>query len=43
MSDCSHTFDEGTNVTLTASENSTSIFTGWTGGGCSGIAPCEVM
>lgn len=41
-SDCSESYDVGTNVTLTASENATSVFTGWSGGGCTGIAPCEV-
>lgn len=29
-------------VTLTASQNLDSIFTGWSGGGCSGTGPCSV-
>jgi Ca2+-binding RTX toxin-like protein len=41
-SDCSQSYDVGTDVTLTATESTTSVFTGWSGGGCSGIAPCEV-
>lgn len=40
--DCSETYDVGTTVTLTAAENATSVFTGWSGGGCSGILPCDV-
>jgi hypothetical protein len=33
---------EDTVVTLTATPDGTSIFTGWSGGGCSGTDPCEV-
>lgn len=40
--DCSNNYELGTQVTLTAAENATSVFTGWSGGGCSGIAPCTV-
>ena len=40
-STCSHAFDTGTNVTLTAEANATSRFAGWSGG-CSGAGPCEV-
>jgi hypothetical protein len=38
---CSATFASGT-VTLTATPASGSTFTGWSGGGCSGTAPCAV-
>ncbi len=34
--------DEGTVVTLTATADGTSIFNGWSGGGCSGTDPCVV-
>jgi len=36
------TYDHGTMVTLTAAPAANSAFTGWTGGGCSGTAPCTV-
>ncbi len=45
---CSHAFNEGTHVVLTAVSNGvstfsgTSVFVGWSGGGCSGKGPCEV-
>ena len=39
---CSASFDTGTVVTLTATPASGSIFTGWSGGGCSGTATCSV-
>lgn len=40
---CSTTFPTGSQVTLTASlENGTSIFDGWSGGGCSGTGSCIV-
>ena len=39
---CSATFSKGTIVTLTATAGHDSIFTGWSGGGCSGSDPCEV-
>jgi hypothetical protein len=32
----------GTQVTLTAQPNGVSNFTGWSGGGCSGTAPCTL-
>jgi len=41
-SDCSETFDAGTEVTLTAAAVSGSVFAGWSGGGCSGKEPCKV-
>ena len=39
-SDCVQSFTAGTVVTLTATPASGSTFTGWSGGGCSGTAPC---
>jgi predicted lipoprotein with Yx(FWY)xxD motif len=39
---CSHAFDDGTVVTLTASPDSYSSFGGWSGGGCSGMGQCQV-
>jgi hypothetical protein len=38
---CSAAFDDGTVVTLTATPDSGSEFTGWTGG-CAGTGPCTV-
>jgi hypothetical protein len=40
--DCSHSYPYGTSVTLTASPNSGSVFTGWSGA-CSGTAPTCVV
>ena len=40
--DCTGTYSEGDVVTLTATENSGSYFTGWSGGGCSGTGPCVI-
>ena len=40
--DCSREFNEGTSVTLTTSADTGSGFKGWSGGGCSGTAPCIV-
>ncbi len=39
---CSKSFSEGTVVTLTAVPDAGSTFTGWSGGGCSGVGSCEV-
>jgi len=39
---CSQSFDAGTPVTLTATPDASSIFTGWSGGGCSGTGECTV-
>ncbi|HKD94000.1 MAG TPA: PASTA domain-containing protein [Gaiellaceae bacterium] len=39
---CSHAFNAGTQVTLTAAADSGSTFTGWSGGGCSGTSNCVV-
>ena len=39
---CVASFDDGTQVTLTASPDTGSTFTGWSGGGCSGTGNCQV-
>jgi hypothetical protein len=41
-STCRADFTMGTNVTLTASADAGSTFTGWSGGGCSGTGPCTI-
>jgi M6 family metalloprotease-like protein len=41
-SDCGEKYVQGTQVTLTATPTLGSIFTGWSGGGCSGTDPCTV-
>jgi len=41
-SDCSETLLNGEQVTLTASSFSRSTFTGWNGGGCTGLGPCTL-
>lgn len=40
--DCAERYSEGTEVTVTAIPNTDSVFSGWSGGGCSGIANCKV-
>jgi hypothetical protein len=40
--DCTEDYDHGTEVTLTATGDATSIFAGWSGGGCSGTGTCVV-
>lgn len=40
--DCTETFIEGAIVSLTASPNAGSIFSGWSGAGCSGVGACVV-
>jgi hypothetical protein len=37
---CSSAFDYGTSVTLTATPDASSDFTGWTGAGCTGTGDC---
>ena len=39
---CSATYVHGTSVTLTATADSGSQFSGWSGGGCSGAGACTV-
>lgn len=39
---CSASFADGTPVTLTATADSGSTFSGWSGGGCSGTSTCRV-
>lgn len=41
-SSCSAAFANGTVVTLTATPNTGSTFTGWSGGGCSGTGTCSI-
>ncbi len=40
---CTRNFNIGTNVTLSASAASGSVFAGWSGGGCSGTGSCTVI
>ena len=40
---CSNAYTTDTTVTLTASPASGSTFSGWSGGGCSGIGTCQVV
>ena len=39
---CLALFDPGTPVTLTATADASSVFTGWSGEGCSGTGTCQV-
>ena len=41
-SDCKQAYSSGSSVTLTASAASGSVFSGWSGGGCSGTGSCTV-
>jgi hypothetical protein len=41
-SSCSAAYNNGTSVTLEASQNSDSFFAGWSGGGCSGTSTCKI-
>lgn len=40
--DCSHDYEAGTSVVLTAMAATDSTFIGWTGGGCSGTDDCSI-
>ena len=41
---CGDIYTSGDTVTLTATPNANSTFSGWTGiGGCPGTAPCQVL
>lgn len=39
---CTSSFNDGTPVTLTATPQAGSTFTGWSGGGCSGTGTCKL-
>lgn len=41
-SNCSMSFNQGEQIVLTATANTGYTFTGWSGGNCSGTAPCSV-
>jgi uncharacterized repeat protein (TIGR02543 family) len=41
-SDCSESYSYNTVVTLTATAGARSVFTGWSGSGCTGTGTCEV-
>ncbi len=39
---CTQSFDQGTEITLIAASDGGSTFTGWSGGGCTGLGQCSV-
>jgi hypothetical protein len=39
---CTEDYDEGTEITLTATGNEGTVFMGWSGSGCSGTNPCTL-
>lgn len=41
-SDCTEKYNQGTSVVLTATPASGSVFSGWSGGGCSGTGSCTL-
>lgn len=41
-SDCTEIYNQGTEVTLTATPEADSSFEGWSGGGCSGTGSCTI-
>src|SRR4030042_3961897 len=40
--DCTETYNAGNVVTLNATPNTNSTFTGWSGGGCTGTGTCSI-
>jgi uncharacterized protein YgiM (DUF1202 family) len=42
-SDCNETLNQGTSVTLSATPAADSVFSGWSGGGCSGTGNCTIV
>ncbi len=40
--DCMEAYNHGSTITLTAAADAGSVFTGWSGGGCTGTGPCTV-
>jgi hypothetical protein len=40
--DCSHSYPAGTAVVLSTDPEVGSVFSGWSGGGCTGTAPCPL-
>jgi hypothetical protein len=40
--DCNEPYDADNSVTLTASSDPPVVFVGWSGGDCTGTAPCTV-